>query len=189
MSVADKQGSTPTPWSRGLRDQISKNGRFRPRISFILGFSVLRPWSQKGPDHGVGVDPETLNLCFCVSLFKRTRSEWSARWSSETAAATSQWPSHVGGCCPAPSKGGGHLRMQFWPPPTPKLGARKGTETFGTYLLTRNYFESNSLRTRLRNFWRKLHPQILLVREAFPEIRRENRNLSKQNIPRAIFPE
>ena len=37
-----------------------------PEAPLFLGFSVLRgglrPWSRKGPDHGVGVDPETVNL-------------------------------------------------------------------------------------------------------------------------------
>ena len=44
-----KQGSTPTPWARGLPDQ-SKNGRSRPRKPFISRASVLRgglrPWYE-----------------------------------------------------------------------------------------------------------------------------------------------
>ena len=67
-----KQGSTPTPWARGLRDQIQKWARQSEKTLFSVGFSVLRggfrdrglgPWSRKGPDHGVGVDPETVNGC------------------------------------------------------------------------------------------------------------------------------
>ena len=61
--LVSKQGSTPTPWARGLRDQIQK-GHSRHRKSFIHRFYTaqrgietgLGPWSRKGPDHGVGVD-------------------------------------------------------------------------------------------------------------------------------------
>ena len=39
-------------------------GALDPKNPLFLGFSVLRggsrPWSRKGPDHGVGVDPETV---------------------------------------------------------------------------------------------------------------------------------
>ena len=45
-----KQGSTPTPWARGLRDQIQKWALPDPENPLFLGFSVLRgglrPWSQ-----------------------------------------------------------------------------------------------------------------------------------------------
>ena len=54
----------PLPLGRGVCETKPKNGRSRPRKPLFLGFSVLRgglrPWSRKGPDHGVGVDPETL---------------------------------------------------------------------------------------------------------------------------------
>ena len=37
-----------------------------PENTLFRGFSVLRgglrPWSRKGPDHGVGVDPETVTF-------------------------------------------------------------------------------------------------------------------------------
>ena len=40
-----------------------KMGAPDPENPLFLGFSVLRgglrPWSREGPDHGVGVDPET----------------------------------------------------------------------------------------------------------------------------------
>ena len=45
-----KQGSTPTPWARGLRDPNPKMGAPDPENPLFLGFSVLRggsrPWSQ-----------------------------------------------------------------------------------------------------------------------------------------------
>ena len=59
----------PLPLGRGVCETKSKNGRSRPRKPFISrGFlrseafrdHGLRPWSRKGPDHGVGVDPETV---------------------------------------------------------------------------------------------------------------------------------
>ena len=65
-SKISKQGSTPL--GRGVHETKSKNGRSRPRKPFISrvfcarrGFRDhgLRPRSRKGPDHGVGVDPET----------------------------------------------------------------------------------------------------------------------------------
>ena len=44
-----------------------KMGAPDPENPLFLGFSVLRgglrPWSRKGPDHGVGVDPETVTNC------------------------------------------------------------------------------------------------------------------------------
>ena len=47
-----------------------------PENPLFLGFSVLRgglrPWSRKGPDHGVGVDPETVTdqkLLHCSNLY------------------------------------------------------------------------------------------------------------------------
>ena len=60
-----KQGSTPTPWA--VCETKYKNGRSIPRKPFISRVCCaqraflphgLRPWSRKGPDHGVGVDPE-----------------------------------------------------------------------------------------------------------------------------------
>ena len=59
-----KQGSSPTPWARGLRDQTQKWVLQTQKNPLFIGFSVLggglRPWSQTRPDHGVGVDPETV---------------------------------------------------------------------------------------------------------------------------------
>ena len=60
----------PLPLGRGVCETKSKNGRPRPRKPFIFRAFCpqrgvwdhgLRPWSWKGPDHGVGVDPETVN--------------------------------------------------------------------------------------------------------------------------------
>ena len=43
MDVFSKQGSTPTPWAQGLRDQYN-NGRSRPRKPFISRvFCAQRP--------------------------------------------------------------------------------------------------------------------------------------------------
>ena len=59
----------PLPLDRGVCETGSTNGRPDPENPLFLGFSVLRgglrPWSEsrKGPDHGVGVDPETVRIC------------------------------------------------------------------------------------------------------------------------------
>ena len=37
-----KQGSTPTPWARGLRDRIQKWAPLSPENHLFIGFSVLR---------------------------------------------------------------------------------------------------------------------------------------------------
>ena len=64
--LISKQGSTPTPWGAGSARPNSKTGAPDPENPLFPGFSVLRggvrPWSRKGADHGVGVDPETLSL-------------------------------------------------------------------------------------------------------------------------------
>ena len=68
--VSAKKGSTPTPWAGGLRDQIQKWALQTQKTLYFQGFLCsegdwdhgLRPWSRKGPDHGVGVDPETLKV-------------------------------------------------------------------------------------------------------------------------------
>ena len=55
----------PPPLGRGVCETKFKNGRSRPRKPFISSVFCaqrgLRPWSRQGPDHGVGVDPETVN--------------------------------------------------------------------------------------------------------------------------------
>ena len=65
-----KQGSTPTLGRGGSARPNPKMGASDPENPLFLGFSVLRgglrPWSWKGPDHGVGVDPETVNCSFWV---------------------------------------------------------------------------------------------------------------------------
>ena len=60
-----KQGSTPTLLGAGPARPNPKMGAPDPENPLFLGFSALRglprpPWSRKGPDHGVGVDPETV---------------------------------------------------------------------------------------------------------------------------------
>ena len=56
-SVFSKTGSTPTPWSRGLRDQI-QNGRPKTRNPFISRVFCAQRGSEtmisEGPDHEVG---------------------------------------------------------------------------------------------------------------------------------------
>ena len=55
----------PLPFGRGVCETKSKNGRSRPRKFFISSVFCaqrgIQTWSRKGPDHGVGVDPEILN--------------------------------------------------------------------------------------------------------------------------------
>ena len=54
----------PHPLGAGSARPNPKTGIPDPENPLFLGFSVLRgglrPWSRKGPDHGVGVDPETV---------------------------------------------------------------------------------------------------------------------------------
>ena len=61
----------PYPLGAGSARPNPKMGAEDPENPLFLGFSVLRggfrdhglrPWSRKGPDHGVGVDPETVNI-------------------------------------------------------------------------------------------------------------------------------
>ena len=55
----------PYPLGAGSARPNPKMGAPDPENPLLLGFSVLRgglrPWSRKGPDHGVGVDPEIVN--------------------------------------------------------------------------------------------------------------------------------
>ena len=50
IKLFSKQGSTPTPWARGLQDQIQKKGAPETENPFRTGFTALRggvrPWSQ-----------------------------------------------------------------------------------------------------------------------------------------------
>ena len=68
----------PPPLGRGVCETKSKNGRSRPRKHFISRVFCaqrrietmvhgLRPWSRKGPDHGVGVHPRLLSPAHCGS--------------------------------------------------------------------------------------------------------------------------
>ena len=54
----------PYPLVAGSARPNPKMGAPDPENPLFLGFSVPRggprPWSRKGPDHGVGVDPETV---------------------------------------------------------------------------------------------------------------------------------
>ena len=58
----------PHPLVAGAARPNPKMGAPDPENPLFLGFSVLRggprPWSRKGPDHGVGVDLETVNRVF-----------------------------------------------------------------------------------------------------------------------------
>ena len=54
----------PYPLGVGSARPNPKMGAQDPENSLFLGFSVLRGGFRKGPDHGVGVDPETVNLRF-----------------------------------------------------------------------------------------------------------------------------
>ena len=56
-----KKGLPPPFWARGLRDQIQKWALQSHKTLYSQGFlGGLRSWSRKGPNHGVGVDPETV---------------------------------------------------------------------------------------------------------------------------------
>ena len=60
----------PYPLGAGSARPNPKMGAPAPENPLFLGFSVLRgglrPWSRKGPNHGVGVDPETVNKRGCL---------------------------------------------------------------------------------------------------------------------------
>ena len=53
-------GSFGYPLGAGSARPNPKMGAPDPENPLFLGFSVLRPWSRKGPDHGLGVDSETV---------------------------------------------------------------------------------------------------------------------------------
>ena len=62
----------PYPLGAGSARPNPKMGTPDPENPLLLGFSVLRgglrPWSQTmGPDHGVGVDPETVTFTRMIS--------------------------------------------------------------------------------------------------------------------------
>ena len=63
----------PYPLGAGPARPNPKMGAPDPENPVFLGFSVLRgglrPWSRKGPDHEVGVDPETVNFSQCYEVF------------------------------------------------------------------------------------------------------------------------
>ena len=56
----------PLPLGRGVCETKSKKDAPETENPLFIGFpalrGVLRPWSRKGPDHGVGVDPSLLKL-------------------------------------------------------------------------------------------------------------------------------
>ena len=77
-------GVYPTPWARGLRDQIQK-GRPDTENPWCIGIAVLReglrPGSQNRPDHGVGVDPSLLkNLRYHASFSKKSATSLIREW-------------------------------------------------------------------------------------------------------------
>ena len=69
---------TPTPWAQGLRDQIQKRVLQRQEILYALGLQRSeggwRPWSRKGPDHGVGADPSLPRKGFSYAKLVRVAS-------------------------------------------------------------------------------------------------------------------
>ena len=87
-ATAQQNRVYPYPLGVGSARPNPKMGASDPENPLFLGFSVLRglprPWSRKGPDHGVGVDPETVNgLCeewvefdFEMRLFFFPPSDW-----------------------------------------------------------------------------------------------------------------
>ena len=64
FSAFQQTGVYSYPLGAGSARPNPKMGAPDPENPLFLGFSVLkgglRPWSRKGPDHGVGVDPETV---------------------------------------------------------------------------------------------------------------------------------
>ena len=67
--VAQQNRVYPHHLGAGSARPNPKMGASYPEKPLFLGFSVLRgglrpclrPWSRNGPDHGVGVDPETMS--------------------------------------------------------------------------------------------------------------------------------
>ena len=49
-----KQGSTPTPWARGLRDQIQRRALQTQKILHAQGYSAQRGIETMVSDHGLG---------------------------------------------------------------------------------------------------------------------------------------
>ena len=77
-SQTQQTGVYPYPLVAGSARPNPKMGAPDPENPLFLGFFVLRggrdhglrPWSRKGPDHGVGVDPETVTDQ-CSSLLSK----------------------------------------------------------------------------------------------------------------------
>ena len=76
------KGLYPYPLGAGSASPYPKMGAPDPENPLFLGFSVLRgvPWSQSGPDHGVGVDPETVTIV-----------AWQHKWLSKKWVMYSHW--------------------------------------------------------------------------------------------------
>ena len=71
MWVVQQTGVYPYPLGAGSARPNPKIGAPDPENPLFLGFlrseafqdHGLRPWSRKGSDDGVGVDPETVSSC------------------------------------------------------------------------------------------------------------------------------
>ena len=103
MFAFSKQGSTPTPWAWGLRDQIQKWALQAQKTLYFQGFLCsegdrdhgLRPWSRKGPDHGVGIDPSLLMLKKSNSNLLRLPMYMSMLIVYESPCDTRCWLHHT----------------------------------------------------------------------------------------------
>ena len=86
LLASNKNKGLPLPLGRGVCETKSKNGHSRPRKPFISRvFCAQRGIEtmvsdhglgnfRKGPDHGVGVDPETVNNACRDSMAKLVRA-------------------------------------------------------------------------------------------------------------------
>ena len=91
----------PYPLGAGSARPNLKMGAPDPGNPLFLGFSVLRgglrPWSRKGPDLGVGVDPETVKRApRGTKPIHAGKISWGINICANTCGACIRTPANTG---------------------------------------------------------------------------------------------